>query len=135
MKKLRKQDRHRFDSVCEKIRETLKLTAHREHYSFRKVADDNDSVVGRCHIHEVGDFCSITIYDGFWEMDGKDQLKVLIHEHAHAVLAPLTQAYNMACGQFHPSVRDQVKDLYLMADERVTHHLESVLYDFLRSSV
>ena len=129
---LKKSDRKRFDDLCIEIRRNLHILHFRPDYLFAKESHDEKYVVGRYHTHDAGDYADFSIYDGFWRGNYEWQLRVLIHEHVHAVLSPITQWYNGACTRLHPSDKDLLKDDFIRTDERVTHHLEAILFDLLK---
>lgn len=134
MKPLRKSETKRFAQICKTIREALKIDHWR--CSYHVNAKEDGSAMATYHTYDEGEYITIYFRPMFWTDDDAEwQMRALIHEHVHAVLSPLTQAYNKICGRLHESDCVLAKDIYQLADERATCHLEAVVFDLLKGKI
>lgn len=135
VQKLRKSDRRHFEDVCRRLREQL----HLEHWrcDYRFTDKDEDAIASYNCPKSLGNRrVWIDIHKPFWEYDGDEQLRTLIHEHVHAILSPYEQALVTAISEMHPSDKPWATHLVRSGmAEIVTDHLEAVLYDLLHSRI
>lgn len=127
----------RFDKTCTIIRKALKIDHWRHSYILDAREDEENEDAAATYWHyDEGEYIAIYVRPGFWnDEDAEWQFRALIHEHVHAVLSPCVQAYNKISDRMHESDTSMAKTLYGHANERVTCHLEAVLYDLIRGEL
>ena len=132
MKPLKKSDRRRFNEICKLIRQTLHIDHWRTSYIVDAKADG--TAAATYYHYDEGDYITIYLRPFFWQEDDAEwQIRALIHEHCHAVLCPMVQAYNAIPS--HPSDSQGAKSIFGLANERVTCHLEAIIYDLIRDKL
>lgn len=123
--------RRRFDAVCLEIRKALKI----DHYQccYHVDAAESGDSIATFNGYVEGDYVIISLRPSFWEtISDAWQIRALVHEHVHALLQPLTQAYDKIVDRLPNSDVSMAKGLFTLCDERVTCHVESVLFDLLK---
>jgi len=126
-----KNSRHgrRFDEVCREIRRIFHLEKWRSDYDID--AKSEDGAFATTYTPEVNKRIWIDFRPEFWEADGKEQLKTLIHEHVHCILCEYTQLVQYLEQDLGKKESEYVERMRQIASEHITDHLEAVIYDLI----
>lgn len=133
MKKLRKQDRARFDAICEVIRETLHLEHHCARYTFS--TEDESGTHASSNMLLSGRRLWIEIGKAFWGLTAEEQVRTLIHEHIHVVVMPYDQSVFYVVKNSHESDARWADAMVSKTREHVTDHLECVIFDLMKGMI
>lgn len=131
MKPLKKAEARRFAKVCEIIREALHLDHWENEYRMEPQSKDYPNRLASSLCLVEGRRLQIALYPAFWKLGLEKQLTTLIHEHVHAVHQTQDQVVHKIIDWSHDADRRWSEMIYVKANEHVTDHLTSVLYDLL----
>ena len=117
-----------LQDVCSVIRKAL----HLDHLEQRYTIIDEDTSHASSWIYNDGWRLNIKMYNSFWEQEGEQQARDLIHEHIHVALHPYHQAFTtIRDGWVAPHNSKQVEEIDTKAGEMAVDHLTSALFDLL----
>lgn len=123
----------RMEDICAEVRKILHIDDWRYNYFFAKKPEDNSDSSAQCFQYDKNERITIGFYDCFFDYEEVEvQLKVIIHEHLHAIMTPFMQINKNITRTQSEDTIFFVRNWHSTVEERVVDHLESVIYDLIK---